>query len=45
MVIELVQDLLKIGLSIEDIVEKLELEIDVEYIIMEGHEHRNPLPL
>ena len=45
MVIELVQSLLKLGISIEDIVEKLELEIEVEYIIMEGYEHRNTLSL
>ena len=43
MIMDLIHALLKLGISIEDIVEKLELE--VEYISMEGYEHRNPLPL
>jgi hypothetical protein len=43
MTIDLIGALLKLGISIEDIIEKLELE--VEYINMEGYEHRNPLSL
>jgi hypothetical protein len=43
MIMDLINALLKLGISIEDIVEKLELE--VEHINMEGYEHRNPLPL
>ena len=35
MIMELIDALFKLGISIEDIVEKLELE--VEYVSMEGH--------
>ena len=45
MIIELIKALLKLGISMEDIIEKLELEIEVEYIVMEGHEHRNTVSL